>query len=74
MATTLTFPHWLVEQQDRTDDVGEFARQVADLTDFPDSGGKAIFDGYFETALPAQQQTYERAWSEYGANPEPSVS
>ena len=74
MATTLTFPHWLTEQQPRTDDVGGFAREVAELTDFPDSGGKAIFDGYFETALPAQQQTYERAWTEYEASPEPAAS
>ena len=74
MATTLTFPHWLAEQQTRTDDVGGFAREVGELTDFPDSGSKAIFDGYFETALPAQQHTYERAWSEYEASPEPAVS
>lgn len=72
MATTQTFPAWLVEQEYRGDDIGEFAKEVARLTDFPESGGKAIYDGYFETALPAQHETYERAWSEYGASPEPS--
>ncbi|MGN6445771.1 hypothetical protein [Amnibacterium sp.] len=72
MATTQTFPAWLAEQEYRGDDIGEFAKEVAHLTDFPDSGGKAIYDGYFETALPAQRETYERAWSEYGASPEPS--
>ena len=74
MATTLTFPEWLAEQRDRGDEVAEFAKEVASLTDFPESGGKAIYDGYFETALPAQQSVYERAWSEFSANPEPAVS
>ena len=72
--TTPTFPTWLAEQTTRSDDVGEFAKQVAELTDFPDSGGKSIYDGYFETALPGQQETYERAWSEFHASPEPSRS
>ena len=51
MATTSTFPAWLTGQRDRGDEIAEFAQQVAQLTDFPDSGGKAIYDGYFETAL-----------------------
>ena len=59
--------------QYRTDEIGEFAKEVARLDDFPDSGGKAIYDGYFETAQAAQQQTYARAWSEFEANPEPSL-
>ena len=71
---TLTFPEWLTEQQDRGDEVAGFASEVAELTDFPASGGKAIYDGYFETALPAQRSAYERAWSEFSAKPEPSVS
>jgi hypothetical protein len=74
MATTLTFPAWLAEQQGRGDEIAEFAKQASALTDLPDSGGKAIYDGYFETALPAQQAEYERAWSEFTASPEPSVS
>jgi hypothetical protein len=74
MPTTLTFPEWLAEQQDRGDDVAAFAKEVANLTDLPDSGGKAIYDGYFETALAAQQQAYRRAWDEFSATPEPSVS
>ena len=72
--TTPTFPHWLREQQGRGDEIAEFARQVADLGDFPESGGKSIYDGYFETALPGQQETYERAWSEFKASPEPSTT
>ena len=72
--TTPTFPEWLREQTGRGDDVAAFAREVAQLDDFPDSGGKAIYDGYFETALPGQQETYERAWTEYAASPEPSRS
>jgi hypothetical protein len=72
MATTLTFPAWLKEQEYRTDEIGGFAKEVARLDDFPESGGKAIYDGYFETE-PSQQETYERAWSEFEASPEPSL-
>jgi hypothetical protein len=74
MATTLTFPEWLAEQQDRGDHIAEFAKEVAHLTDFPSSGGKAIYDGYFETALPEQQKVYGRAWEEFAAHPEPAAS
>ncbi|HEV7623835.1 MAG TPA: hypothetical protein VGO26_06850 [Amnibacterium sp.] len=73
MATTLTFPAWLKAQEYRTDEVGDFAKQVARLDDFPDSGGKAIYDGYFETVPADQQQAYERAWAEFEASPEPSL-
>jgi hypothetical protein len=71
MPTTLTFPAWLREQQYRTDEIGEFAKAIGRRSDFPESGGKAIYDGYFETE-PAHQQTYERAWAEFDASPEPS--
>ncbi|GAA2750506.1 YozE family protein [Amnibacterium kyonggiense] len=71
---TLTFPEWLSEQQDRGDEVAAFAKEVAHLTDFPESGGKAIYDGYFETALPALRTVFERAWEEFAAHPEPSAS
>ena len=74
MATTPTFPEWLSQQQDRGDETAEFAQQVAQLTDFPSSGGEAIYEGYFETALPAQQQAFGRAWSEFQASPEPARS
>jgi uncharacterized protein YozE (UPF0346 family) len=74
MATTLTFPEWLSEQRDRGDEVAEFATEVAQLTDFPASGGRAIYDGYFETALPAQRTVFDRAWEEFSASPEPSAS
>jgi hypothetical protein len=72
MATTKTFPAWLNEQEYRGDEIGGFAKEIGQVTDFPASGGKAIYDGYFETALDAQRQTYERAWTEYTASPEPS--
>ena len=72
MATTRTFPAWLQEQQYRDDEIGGLAKHVARLSDFPESGGKAIYDGYFETE-PAQQQSYERAWAEFEASPEPSL-
>ncbi|HEY8318683.1 MAG TPA: hypothetical protein VIG76_07620 [Amnibacterium sp.] len=72
MASTRTFPDWLKEQEYRSDEVGEFAKQVSRQGDLPASGGKAIYDGYFETE-PAQQQIYERAWSEFEASPEPSL-
>ena len=74
MATTLTFPEWLTEQTGRGDEVAEFATEAGRLSDLPSSGGKAIYDGYFETALPAQRALYERAWEEFSAHPEPSVS
>jgi hypothetical protein len=72
MATTLTFPEWLAEQRNRGDEIAEFAREVARLDDFPESGGKAIYDGYFETE-PSQQAVYQRAWDEFSAHPEPAV-
>ncbi len=74
MATTLTFPEWLTEQTDRGDDVAEFAKEVGHLTDFPGSGGKSIYEGYFETAQPAQREVFTRAWTEFEAHPEPAVS
>ncbi len=73
MATTLTFPAWLKEQEYRSDEIGDFAKQVAKLSDFPDSGGKAIYDGYFETETSDRRATYERAWAEFEASPEPSL-
>jgi len=74
MATTLTFPEWLAEQTDRGDEVAEFAKEAGELTDLPDSGGKAIYEGYFETAQAAQQKVFARAWDEFSAHPEPSAS
>jgi hypothetical protein len=73
MATTRTFPAWLKEQEYRSDEIGDFAKQVAKLGDFPDSGGKSIYDGYFETETGDLRATYERAWSEFEASPEPSL-
>ena len=70
--TTPTFPEWLAQQTDRGDDVAEFAREVGRLDDFPDSGSRSIYEGYFETAQPAQQEAFARAYDEYEASPEPA--
>lgn len=74
MATTRTFPEWLAEQTDRGDEIAAFAEQVQHLTDFPESGGRSIYEGYFETALPQQQEEFSRAWDEFAASPEPARS
>ncbi|THG33175.1 hypothetical protein [Naasia lichenicola] len=71
---TQTFPDGLKDQTDRGDEIGAFATEVGEFDDFPDSGGKPIFDGYFETSIEENRTRYERAWSEYSASPEPSVS
>ena len=71
MGTTQTFPAWLAAQDTRSDEVGELAKHVAGLGDFPQSGGKAIYDGYFETEGSSRRAAYERAWSEFEASPEP---
>ena len=70
--TTPTFPHWLAAQTGRGDDVAAFAQRAADRGDLPESGGKAIYEGYFETESAAEQDAFERAWSEFEASPEPS--
>lgn len=69
---TQTFPAWLHDQEKRDDETGEFAREVGTLDDFPDSGGKSIFDGYFETSVESNRARFERAWTEFEAHPEPS--
>ncbi|MFD1713469.1 YozE family protein [Amnibacterium flavum] len=72
MTATATFPHWLSEQKGRDDEVGAFAADIAAAGDFPDSGGKPIFDGYFENASPEEKARYDRAWSEFTASAQPS--
>lgn len=69
---TQTFPAWLHDQADRDDSIGALAQQVREAGDFPESGGKAIFDGYFETGTAEDREQFERAWSEFEASPEPS--
>jgi predicted NUDIX family NTP pyrophosphohydrolase len=71
MGTTQTFPAWLAAQDTRTDEVGELAKHVAGLGDFPQSGGKAIYDGYFETERSSRREVFERAWAEYSTAPQP---
>ena len=70
--TTATFPNWLAAQQGRGDDMASFAQSVAEKTDFPESGGRAIYEGYFSTESSSQQELFERAWTEFQASPEPS--
>src|SRR5215210_2193770 len=62
---TQTFAAWLAAQDTRSDEVGELAKHVAGLGDFPDSGGKAIYDGYFETDRSSRREVFERAWAEF---------
>ena len=71
MGTTQTFPAWLAAQDTRSDEVGQLAKHVAGLGDFPQSGGKAIFDGYFETERSSRREVFERAWAEFSSSPEP---
>ena len=66
---TQSFPHWLRDQVGRGDEVGDFAERASELTDLPEHGDKAIFDGYFETSLQGDRRHYERAWSEFEASP-----
>jgi hypothetical protein len=72
MGTTQTFAAWLAAQSTRSDEVGELANHVAGLGDFPESGGKAIYDGYFETEGSSRRDVFERAWAEFSASPEPT--
>ena len=64
-----SFPQWLRDQQGRGDVVGGFADRVAQLSDLPEHGDKAIFDGYFETSLTDDRAAYERAWGEFESAP-----
>ena len=45
----MKFAEWLFQQVDRDDYVGDLARKVEDDEQFPESGGRAIYEGYFET-------------------------
>jgi hypothetical protein len=60
-----TFPQWLHDQQGRGDVVGDFADQVAGLSDLPEHGDRAIFEGYFENSLAEDRASFERAWGEF---------
>lgn len=71
---TQTFPAWLRDQESRDDDTGEFARGIGTADDFPEHGGKAIYDGWFESETDDRREQFERAWSEFDANSQPSAT
>ncbi|WP_150307149.1 YozE family protein [Planctomonas psychrotolerans] len=62
---THTFPDWLAAQNDRGDVVSELAADVAARSDFPENGGKPIYEGYFEAESDELQAAFQRAWDEY---------
>ena len=68
---TETFRKWLSAQADRPDIVGELALSVKDDEHFPEHGGKAIFEGYFESAGEPKNAlaAFERAWDEFEGTP-----
>ena len=68
---TESFHDWFFEQADRPDEVGALARSVKSDPFFPEHGGKAIFEGYFEgVSEPASaKKTFELAWEEFTAKP-----
>ena len=68
---TESFRTWLFEQADRPDEVGELAKSVKDDELFPESGGKAIYEGYFGSASePATaHDAFDRAWDEFEGKP-----
>ncbi|MET1051287.1 MAG: YozE family protein [Mycetocola sp.] len=67
---TDTFAHWLRQQNDRDDVVGELARSIENDEMFPAHGDKAIFDGYFssDNTVPEVRASFERAWEEFSGN------
>jgi len=69
--STESFRTWLFEQADRPDEVGELAKSVQHDELFPDSGGKAIYEGYFgSVSEPAKAgSAFERAWEEFEGKP-----
>lgn len=68
---TESFRTWLFEQADRPDEVGKLAQSVRDDDNFPEHGGRAIYDGYFGSASePAEAHAaFERAWDEFEGTP-----
>ena len=71
---TQSFKAWLSDQDKRDDEVGALANDISNAGDFPESGGKAIYDGYFETESEEKREHFERAWMEFEAHPEPSAT
>ena len=70
--TTQSFSAWLHDQHDRDDEVGALAGTTSAAGDLPEHGGKAIYDGYFESGTDEDRERFERAWMEFEANSQPS--
>ena len=68
---TESFHTWLFEQADRPDEVGKLAQSVRGDENFPEHGGKAIYDGYFGSASEPgdTHAAFERAWDEFEGAP-----
>ncbi|WP_207456349.1 hypothetical protein [Desertivibrio insolitus] len=65
------FREWLHTQQDRSDEIGAFAQKVLADPLFPEHGGRAIYDGYFETGFDDEtRETYGRAYEEFENMPQ----
>ena len=63
----MKFAEWLFQQVDRDDYVGDLARQVEDDELFPESGGRPIYEGYFETFDDEVQSQFARVWDAWEA-------
>ena len=63
----MKFADWLFEQLEREDYVGDLARRVEGDDLFPDSGGRAIYEGYFETFDDEVQAQFARVWDAWEA-------
>ncbi len=63
----MKFAEWLFQQVDRDDYVGDLARKVEDDEQFPESGGRAIYEGYFETFDTEVQNQFARVWDAWEA-------
>ena len=69
---TQTFPAWLRDQSTRDDEVGTIAQEFAARTDLPEHGGRSIYEGYFASEPAEAQSGFDRAWSEFEADVQPS--
>jgi uncharacterized protein YozE (UPF0346 family) len=63
----MKFAEWLFQQIDRDDYIGDLARRVEDDELFPESGGRAIYEGYFETFDAEVQAQFDRVWDAWEA-------
>ncbi|WP_230672645.1 hypothetical protein [Rathayibacter sp. Leaf248] len=69
---TQTFPAWLRDQSTRDDEVGTLAQEFAARDDLPEHGGRSIYEGYFASEPAEAQAGFDRAWTEFEADVQPS--